>query len=702
MFKQTLYRAAILAMLLGAPLAARGQEPEPATITAAELAVEGKTRMVFAWRYHPGDDPRWADPAFPDNGWELVEPLLSPNGKLPRGAWLGTGWFRRHLRIEPALWQQTLVIRIETAGATEVFLDGKPLMKATAPGPASMGSEWLTGGTWREVVFSPRPDHVLAVRHTISLPGRPFQKQNGNTGFFLTIEKTDATAVQLAAARLRGTIVTAFTAMPALLVTFLGLFHLTVFLSYPKSRENLFYALAMMASAGIFLSDLGSDWATGPEGVLLAHRMARLTTLLTIFFGLLTYYAVRTRVFPRTWIAIAAIGLALIAWVFLQPGLPTLWIWYSYFGLATAEVLRVEVLGATVKREGVRILLAGFTVMIAILVLQILILLDLAPPVAGVPIYMFGILAIAIAMSLFLARSFARTSRHLERRLEEVKALSEQVLGQERAAHEQELRRCLLEAENARKTSEIDAARKLQLSMLPTALPAVEGLETAAAMATASEVGGDYYDFRAAPGGGLVVAFGDATGHGVAAGIMVTAIKALFSTLGGEESLTAVLAECDRVLREMQVRPLHMCLTLARLTPHSVTLCSAAMPPVLIHRAGSGEIEELGTGGRPVGSRLNGTWDEHSVPLHPGDTLLFASDGFAEQLDAAGNALGYEGLAEVLRASASGTAGEIVERLLARVRAWRGEREQDDDITFVVVRATGQPGLVPTSTVPSV
>jgi sigma-B regulation protein RsbU (phosphoserine phosphatase) len=281
--------------------------------------------------------------------------------------------------------------------------------------------------------------------------------------------------------------------------------------------------------------------------------------------------------------------------------------------------------------------------------------------------------AFEVSMSLFLARSFARTSLNLERRLRE--------------AHEEELSRRLLEAEHARKAAEIDAARTLQLSMLPSKLPVIDGLETAAAMIPASEVGGDYYDFRTAPDGSLLVAFGDATGHGVAAGIMVTAVKALFSTLEAGGSLAVMLAEHDRVLCEMQLKPLHMCLTLARLTPNSITVCSAAMPPVLIHRAAGGDIEELGSGGRPIGSRLTGTWNELHAALEPGDTLLFASDGFAEQLDPADNPFGYERMEEVFGASAGQAPGEIVAALLACLAAWRGERQQGDDITLVVVRA---------------
>ena len=662
-------RIAALALLLGSALAAHGQEPNPVRIT--DLGEEGLKLLTFAWRYHPGDDPRWADPAFDDTGWEPVEPQM-PAGKLPRQGWSGTGWFRRHLVIDPELLGRPLVIRVATPGATAVFLDGAPLVDTGASGAPS-------GGAWREVVFSPRPDHVLAVRHTIFLAEWDFQR--GNPGFLLTVETPDTAALQATAGERRAIRLSVFTVVPAFLAGFLAMFHLALFLFYPKARENLFYALTMAALTGY----TGLSLMFSGEPTPLA-RLGASCLLATIFFSLLTYYAVRTPTFPRTWIAVAAVGAALVAVVFLIPN-PGAWIWAVYFGLTTAEIIRLEATGATVEREGIRILLGGFKIMSLVIALQALLDLGVVPPVAGLRIvWVFGMLAFAVAMSLFLARSFGRTHLHLERRLDEVRALSEQVLAQERAAHEQELRRRLLEAENARTAAEIEAARALQLSMLPAKLPAVEGLETAAIMATASEVGGDYYDFRIAPDGSLVVAFGDATGHGVAAGIMVTAVKALFSALGGGENLSDVLAECDRVLRGMQVRPFHMCLALARITPRSVTLSSAAMPPALIHRAGSGVVEELGTGGRPIGSRLSGAWTEHTASLAPGDTLLFASDGFAEQLDPADTPLGYEALAEVLRNSAGVPASELATRLLARVAAWRGEREQGDDITFVVVR----------------
>jgi len=147
-----------------------------------------------------------------------------------------------------------------------------------------------------------------------------------------------------------------------------------------------------------------------------------------------------------------------------------------------------------------------------------------------------------------------------------------------------------------------------------------------------------------------------------------------------------MLSECDRVLRGMNIRPLHMCLTVARVTPRFVAFCSAAMPPVLLWRATTGEVEELGVGGLPLGGRLSPGYQEQNAPLAPGDTLLFATDGFHELLDPADNALGFEGAKEALRRAACVPANEVVARLTADVSAWRGDREQDDDITFVVVR----------------
>src|SRR6185295_14794978 len=107
----------------------------------------------------------------------------------------------------------------------------------------------------------------------------------------------------------------------------------------------------------------------------LGSRSAIPSVLAALFFILLTYYAVRTPTFPRIWIAFAAAGLTLIGSTLLRPDPhASMWTWYLYFGLVTAEVIRVEATGRTVEREGVRVLLGGLTILGVTFALQILVI----------------------------------------------------------------------------------------------------------------------------------------------------------------------------------------------------------------------------------------------------------------------------------------------------------------------------------------
>ena len=673
-----------VALLLAAGVA-HGQEPAPAQIGTSALEVGNTVQLVLAWRFHAGDDPHWADPGFDDRAWAPLEPRMTPD-RLPPGGWPGTGWFRRHLEVEQALWGTSLAVRVVEVGSAEIYLDGTLVGRF---GPTSAG-DWqaptranLTPATF---AFSNRRDHVLAVRYTVS-DASVYSRLGLDLGFILSLDEVPSALTEReASARRTVAFEVALTVIPLLL----GFLHLGLFRFYPKARENLFYALYMLSFAVIVFSDAGGLGLLSSGAAQLFRFFSIVAVVAAILFGLFTYYAVWTRPFPRSWVVFVLLAPVTAAIGLLYPGEVAGWCWNPYFAATVIEIVRVELSGKTVAPEGGRTLFWGLLVIYGAVAFQILVNLGVVPSIEGFrQIYVVSILAAALSMSLFLARSFAQTRVHLERRLEEVQALSGHLLEQERAAHARELRQRLLEAENARTSAELEAARAMQLSMLPKALPEVEGLDVAVSMATASEVGGDYYDFRLGRDGDLMIAVGDATGHGVSAGTMVTAVKALFTALGGGQSLAATLTEFDRVVRELNVQPLHMCLTVARMTSRSVAVSSAAMPPVLVWRAASGAVDELGAGGLPLGGRLSPVYEECAARLEPGDTLLFATDGFPELFDPSGRVLGFDGAVEALRGAAGGSAREAVERLLARVAAWRGERELADDITFVVVRVRG-------------
>jgi serine phosphatase RsbU (regulator of sigma subunit) len=330
--------------------------------------------------------------------------------------------------------------------------------------------------------------------------------------------------------------------------------------------------------------------------------------------------------------------------------------WVTYFALTLVEIIRLEVTGRTVRREGAAAFVLSYAIFCGTIVLQILINFNLIDTVAGIrEVYLIGLLSSAAGMSLYLARR----------------------IGQSR----------IIAAENRRRSEELAQARELQLSMLPRELPSIARLDVAASTQTAAEVGGDYYDVRRDGDGALLFAFGDATGHGLAAGIVVTAAKALFNSFDTSASPRDLLVTCDRTLRAMQLPTLRMCLTLARVSGTEVVVASAAMPPLLIHRKASGAIDELGTGGLPLGSRLSSDYETRQTVLNAGDTLLFASDGFAELENADGRQLGYEAVATTFRdAAQSATAREVMAHLEAAAGAFRGTRPPGDDITLVVVR----------------
>jgi len=135
------------------------------------------------------------------------------------------------------------------------------------------------------------------------------------------------------------------------------------------------------------------------------------------------------------------------------------------------------------------------------------------------------------------------------------------------AIKEANLRAQLAETENERKTKELEEARQLQLSMLPKTLPQLPHFDIAVYMKTATEVGGDYYDFNVAMDGTLTIVIGDATGHGMRAGTMVTSAKSLFNSYADHPDIIFTFREMTRCIKQMQFQSLAMCLTMLRPRP---------------------------------------------------------------------------------------------------------------------------------------
>jgi serine phosphatase RsbU (regulator of sigma subunit) len=247
-------------------------------------------------------------------------------------------------------------------------------------------------------------------------------------------------------------------------------------------------------------------------------------------------------------------------------------------------------------------------------------------------------------------------------------------------------RRQEIEAENEQRAKELEEARQLQLSMLPKGVPHLPQVEIAAFMKTATEVGGDYYDFHLADNGTLTIAIGDATGHGLKAGTVVTATKGLFNHLAGEPDLVTTLDQTSRALKRMNLRSLFMAMTLVRLTGNHLQCTVAGMPPVLIYRAATHSIEEIPLYGAPLGGLSNYVYRQAETVLAVDDVVLLLSDGLPERFDAEGEMFGYDRSKESLLDNAHHSPQMIIQSLLKTSEEWADGKAADDDMTFVALK----------------
>lgn len=268
---------------------------------------------------------------------------------------------------------------------------------------------------------------------------------------------------------------------------------------------------------------------------------------------------------------------------------------------------------------------------------------------------------------------------------EDLRVNQDRLLEQERLRQQREIEQALLQTEYDRKSADLEEARRFQLSLLPKTLPEHPGFEIAVSMRTATEVGGDYYDFHLGADGVLTAAIGDATGHGARAGTMVTAVKSLFSAFAGQRGPRELLDEAARAVRRMELGRMAMGLAVVRLQRGALILSSAGMPPVLIFRAAQGKAEEVSLQGMPLGG-FAFDYEERRLDLAPGDAILMMTDGLPELANGEGDPLGYPRVRALFEETGHRAPEEIIAGLSRAAEAWTAGEPVKDDVTLVVVR----------------
>jgi hypothetical protein len=244
----------------------------------------------------------------------------------------------------------------------------------------------------------------------------------------------------------------------------------------------------------------------------------------------------------------------------------------------------------------------------------------------------------------------------------------------------------IIQAENERKTKELEEARELQLAMLPKEIPEYPGLDIKVYMQTATEVGGDYYDFSFRDDGSINIAIGDATGHGMKAGTLVTMMKSLFTANSSNKNIEEFFTSSNAAIKNSNLKRMMAGFAMINIKDHKAKYINAAMPPVYHYKKKESKVEEIKQHNLPLGAMKIEKYNATEINLNIGDVLIMMSDGFPELHNPADELFGYERVFSSFEKAAEAEPVEIIRYLNEESARWTKDKELEDDVTFVVIK----------------
>jgi signal transduction histidine kinase/DNA-binding response OmpR family regulator len=470
----------LVVILWGWALTSYGQASPLVRLTAWEVAADTMQRLGGgpAWRFRPGQPAGWARPATDDRAWPLVSASF-PLDKAPAG-WHGMGCFRLQFVLDSALLGRPLGLRFRHSGASEIYLDGELLGRYGTLGTAGAATTgWWPGYQTLPFMLHEAGPHLLAVRYAKVNPWPPGE----DSGFSVRVAPAaKLIAENVALARLADVNLLVLAGC-AILV----LLHLFLFLLDPSQRANLYYSLyvAALATSGLaryYVLSHSDMTARFWGGVGFQTSVAFGIVLLLAFT-----YAICQRRIPWRWLLLLGGGwLGAIVWYVGHP------LWrlapVSVLLVAVAWLNLLGVLGGALRRRQAGIWLVALGALGTLLVFGFTnspwyaqrgneVLYDMV--VQG------WLLLLPICMSLYLARDFARTRRHLEVQLHQVQELSRQTRRQEaerqqliRVQNEQLESTVQLRTEEIRQQNTVLATQKAAITAQADQLRALDGAKS--------------------------------------------------------------------------------------------------------------------------------------------------------------------------------------------------------------------------------
>ncbi|MFL6467802.1 MAG: PP2C family protein-serine/threonine phosphatase, partial [Pyrinomonadaceae bacterium] len=202
------------------------------------------------------------------------------------------------------------------------------------------------------------------------------------------------------------------------------------------------------------------------------------------------------------------------------------------------------------------------------------------------------------------------------------------------------------------------------------------------------EIGGDYYDFIPKPDGKMLVALGDVSGKGTAAALLMSSLHAaIHAQVVAKSSLDQTISSVNEYLAENTPANRFVTLFAAELDPDTGKLryINAGHNPPLVGKI-DGSIEQLGSGGLPLGIMGGAQYEAGEMQLNKGESLVIYSDGVSEAVNLKEEEFGIDRLSDVVRRNLAASAAGMRDKVESALSTFTETAPANDDITLVIVK----------------
>jgi hypothetical protein len=237
---------------------------------------------------------------------------------------------------------------------------------------------------------------------------------------------------------------------------------------------------------------------------------------------------------------------------------------------------------------------------------------------------------------------------------------------------------------------EMEIAKNIQMSLLPTHVPKIEGIALAGMCVPARQVGGDYYDFLVRGENGLDIVIADVSGHNVGAALLMAETRAFIQARAdGLGTPAEILDSLNRFFYEDLTRT-ELFITMFYLhydaADRRIMYANAGHNPPLLWRSESNNCEWLDAEGLILGVKPSVEFIEIKDQLHPGDMVLLYTDGITEAENDRGEFFGRERLCGLLNENSDDDPKKVLDMLLHQVRLFTGVQHFTDDVTMAILK----------------